>query len=157
MTELVVRLTKLSDQEHRFDYLAPGGARESLTLVTRSFLIHDLLHFAVESEAGLKDSFYGRLARAGGYLRLAEATAEDPGEVGLTEMVVGGFTALAKGQTTPEGATAAVIQWMGALDREPPPWLTDAFAHAVAERLRRLMGEWKATPFGGVMELRFPL
>ncbi len=157
MPDLLIRLTKLSDLEHRFAYTAPGGASEDLTLVTRSFLIHDLLHFAVEREAGLTDSFYGRLARSGDYRRLAEASVEDPGEVGLTEMVVGAFTAFAKGQATPEGAARAVSAWMRAQDRDPPPWLTAAFAHAVAERYRRLMGEWKATPFGATMELRFPL
>jgi hypothetical protein len=155
--ELVIRLTKLSDHEHRFEYSAPGGAGESLTLVTRSFLNHDLVHFAVESEAGLKDSFYGRLARAGGYARLAEATVDDPGEVGLTEMCVAALSTVAKGQGTPEGAVRAATEWMRTMDREPPAWLTDAFAHAVKERFRRLVGEWKATPFGGTMELRFPL
>ena len=158
MPELTIRLTKLSDQEHRFAYTTADGVSEDLTLVTRSFLIHDLLHFAVEREAGLSDSFYGRLARSGDYsAALAEASVEDPGEVGLTEMVVGAFTAHAKGQATPEGALRAVSAWMRAQDRDPPPWLTAAFAHAVAERYRRLMGEWKATPFGATMELRFPL
>jgi hypothetical protein len=70
---------------------------------------------------------------------------------------VGAFTAVAKGHATPEGAVRAVSAWMRAQDRDPPPWLTDAFGAAVAERFRRLMGEWKATPFGETMELRFPL
>ncbi len=155
--ELVVRLTKLSDREHRFDYVAPGGARERLTLNTRSFLVHDLLHFAVEREAGLADSFYGMLSRAGGYAALAEARPEIPGEAGLTEMVVGAFTAVAKGDAAPEAAARAAADWMRTLGREPPAWLNDLFARAVAERFRRLMGEWKAVPFGGTMELRFPV
>ena len=36
-----------------------------------------------------------------------------------------------------------------------PPWLDVAFAERVAERLRRLQGQWKATAFGGAMELVF--
>ena len=157
MPDLLIHLTKLSDAEHRFAWRTPDGAGEALTLVTRSFLIHDLLHFAIEREANLKDSFYGRLARAGDYRRLTEATADDPGEVGLTEMTVAAFTAVAKDQSSPEGAVRALTQWMQALDRELPPWLDDAFAHAVADRFRRLMGEWKAVRYGETMELKFPL
>jgi hypothetical protein len=157
MAELVVRLTKVSGDQHRFDYVRPDGTGEGLTLATRSFLLHDLLHFAVETEAGLRQSFYGLLAGAGSYAGLAEATAESSGEVGVTEMVVGAFTGLAKGEVAAEAAVAGAIGWMEALGRAPPPWLTTAFACGVAERFRRLMGEWRATPFGGTMTLRFPL
>lgn len=157
MPELVVELTKVSDDQHRFVYRRPDGSGESLLLTTRSFLLHDLLHFAVESEARLKDSFFGLLARAETYERLAEATGKAPGEVGLTEMVVGGFTGLAKGALEPAAAIAGVRQWMAALERTAPAWLTPAFAEVVAEHMRRLLGEWRATPFGGTMTLRFPL
>jgi hypothetical protein len=37
-----------------------------------------------------------------------------------------------------------------------PPWLTQDFAERVLERLRRVQGRWKATPFGQTMELTFP-
>ena len=37
-----------------------------------------------------------------------------------------------------------------------PDWLTEPFVVAVQERMRRLQGHWRATPFGGVMELPWP-
>lgn len=38
------------------------GARP-VACETRSYLVHDLLHYAVESEAGLSGGFWGNLAR----------------------------------------------------------------------------------------------
>lgn len=31
----------------------------------------------------------------------------------------------------------------------------DAFVDGALERMRQLWGQWKATPYGGVMELRW--
>ena len=64
---LLVRLTRLSDARHQFEYRRTDGSGEVLEMETRSLLTHDLAHFAVETEAGLGDGFYGRLARAGSY------------------------------------------------------------------------------------------
>jgi len=36
-----------------------------------------------------------------------------------------------------------------------PVWLTAELIARVRERMRRLEGEWRATPFGQTMELRF--
>ena len=41
------------------------------------------------------------------------------------------------------------------MDLRPPRWLSGAFIDAVRERMRRLEGQWKATPFGETMELVF--
>lgn len=38
---------------------------------------------------------------------------------------------------------------------EVPAWVDEVFIAAVQERMRHLMGHWKATPHGGVMELRW--
>ena len=34
-----------------------------------------------------------------------------------------------------------------------PAWVTEELVDAVQERMRRLVGHWKATPYGGSMEL----
>ena len=38
-----------------------------------------------------------------------------------------------------------------------PTWLTADFVAAVQESMRRLVGRWRATTFGDVLELTWPL
>ncbi len=64
---LALRFTRVSPTHHRFEYRRPDGSGEAVEMETRSFLFHNLLHYAVESEAGLRGSFYGILGKIGGY------------------------------------------------------------------------------------------
>jgi hypothetical protein len=43
-----------------------------------------------------------------------------------------------------------------ALGSELADWLTEEFVTRVKERLRRLVGHWNATPYGGSMDLEWP-
>jgi len=129
-----------------------------MDLETHSVLYHDLLHFAVETEAGLRGSFYGLLAKVGGYAELTLSGEALGGEAQITEIVVGALTGVFK-QTAPD-AGAAVAQmhaYMQDIGVRPPAWLTAEFVHRAKEHMRQLVGRWKATPFGETMELRFPL
>ena len=157
---LKLHLTKLSNSHHRFACLRRDGTGEAVELETRNFLLHDLIHFAVESEAGLKNSFYGLLARGETYAALSAAditSGAHPGgaEILLAERIVGAFTPLAEAVATPEQTVAGAQNLLAANGEPLPQWLDVAFAERVAERLRRLQGQWKATVFGGAMELIF--
>jgi hypothetical protein len=158
VTALIVRLTRVSPTRHRLAYVRPDGTGEAVELVTREALKHDLLHFAVESEAGLQGSFYGLLAKVGGYAELTVAGgAALGGEVAVTERVVGAFTGALEGGLDPDAFVARVAEFLEIYDERAPRWLTREFVLAVAERMRQLEGRWKATPFGQTMELAFPL
>jgi hypothetical protein len=157
---LTLRLTKLSNTHHRFAYGRSDGTGQTLELATRNFLLHDLIHFAVESEGRFKNSFYGLLDRGETYESLGDADITDdthPGgaEILMTERIVGAFTALAKGAATPDQTIAGMENLLEAYGEPMPSWLNVAFAERVEERLRRLQGEWKATPFGETLELQF--
>ncbi|RYD92308.1 MAG: hypothetical protein EOP61_25810, partial [Sphingomonadales bacterium] len=67
MAELKLRFTRLNEARHRFEAVRPDGVSEALEFETRSYLLHDFVHFAVEMEAGLQSGFYGQLARGGVY------------------------------------------------------------------------------------------
>jgi hypothetical protein len=54
---------KLTDDQHSLQVVRDDGSREEIECETRSFLEHDLLHFAVEREAGLHSGFWGHVAR----------------------------------------------------------------------------------------------
>ena len=120
---------------------------------TRSLLVHDLSHFAVECEAGLQDGFYGRLARAGSY---AEVSQMDPDVLGLERVVVV-FQGLVKSDAGAEQAWPRLIATFSAMEEPLPGWLDADMAARIHGRLRALLGQQRATPFGQAMELRFPL
>jgi len=159
VSALALRFTRVSPTHHRFEYRRPDGTGEAVEMETRSLLTHDLLHYAVETEAGLRGSFYGLLAKIGGYeeLRVAGGAALG-GEVAITERVVGALTgALAAEMLDPAAFLAEFAEFCEAYEERPPRWLTADFVERVAERMRQLQGRWKATPFGETMELAFPL
>ena len=152
---LTIRLTRISSTEHRFEYERADGTGEALDLVTREFLRHDMVHFAVETEARLRGSFYGLLDKIGGYAELTLEGAALGGEAQITEMIVGPL----QNALAPDGAATdiaeRIVTFMRDMGLIPPRWLTGAFIDAVRERVRRLEGEWKATPFGEAMTLVF--
>ena len=153
MSELLVRLTRLSNERHRFEYRRPDSSGEAVEMETRSLLTHDLTHFAVESEAGLQDGFYGRLARSGSY---AEMSAMDTDALGVERVVVV-FQGLAKTEAEPGQAWWRLVGTFSAMDEPFPEWIDPEVAGRIQQRLRGLLGQWRATPFGQTMELRFPL
>jgi hypothetical protein len=152
---MLIRLTKLTNDRHRIEFVRKDGTRDAAELETRNFLLHDLIHFAVESEANLKSSFYGAIAAGRTYARMSE-DAPLEGEILMTERIVGAMTGCAKGQATTADFVAGMKNLLDAHGEPMPPWLTQDFAERVLERLRRVQGRWKATPFGQTMELTFP-
>ena len=159
MAELALSFRRVSPAHHRFTFRRPDGTGESVEMETRSLLFHDLLHYAVETEAGLRGSFYGLLAKVGGYeeLRVAGGMALG-GEIAISERVVGALTGALARETLDDAAfIRQVTEFLEVYDEGSPRWLTPTFVVAVRERMRELEGRWKATPFGEAMELAFPL
>ncbi len=152
---LTIRLTRISPTHHRFEYLRADGTGESLDLMTREFLRHDLVHFAVETEARLRGSFYGLLDKIGGYAEISLEGAALGGEAQITEMVVGPLQNALAPDTAGASVADHIAEFMRDMGLIPPRWLSGAFIDAVRERVRRLEGEWKAIPFGETMTLVF--
>lgn len=154
---VVVRFRRVSPTHHRFEVVR-GGASEAAELETRSTLLHDLVHFAVESEAGLRDSFYGRLARGVAYAALAapEMAVAMSGEIAATERVVAALQGAWKRGLAPAAFVATLRDYFRNLGEPAPEWLTPGLIERAASRLRELEGAWRATQFGDPLELRFP-
>lgn len=154
-------LTRVTNTHHRFEIVRADGSREFADLETRSHLMHDLIHFAVEAEAGMTEGFWGLLANGTSLSTLNDREtamkAFEPGvQLGLAEAVVGPVTALVQGKLDPAGLLRAFHERFLAGGDRIPSWLNDAFLMRVMERMRRLLGQWKATPFGERMELVWP-
>ncbi len=151
-----IALTKISESKHRFAATRANGSVESLELETRSFLIHDLTHFALESTAKLSGGFYGALAAGTPYGALAGETAQPvTGEALAIETVVGPLSGALRGDIDAPAFTARLAGYFTDLGRDVPTWLTPETIAATSARFKALMGQWKATPFGATMELSF--
>jgi hypothetical protein len=135
------------------------GPTESVECESRSYLLHDFLHFAVESEARLGGGFWGNLA-AGKTLaqmndRSGAGMADSAGEMGAIERIVGALHQTTKGRSSSD-IVASVRGFYESIGEQAPAWLTEALLDGVHERMRRLQGAWRATPRGGRLELSFP-
>jgi hypothetical protein len=124
-----------------------GVVVEDVELETRSYLVHDLAHFAVEAEGGLDDGFWGHVARGVSFAALSPKSGAPAGDA----------VALMRAEKL-----AAPFQslWHGRLERASYRDLAgvdDAFIDGALERMRKLMGHWKATPFHETMELAWPV
>ena len=169
-----ILLRKISDQQHELAIVREGfaregfaregfardsGAGESVVCETRSYLRHDLLHYAVEAEARIEGGFWGSLARGRTLAEMNDRARMPPGsdaaEIATVEQVVGVLSGAAKGRSTAD-VVAAVERYGAATDGPVPAWLTEPFVAAVQERLRGLLGAWKATPYGETMALDWP-
>jgi hypothetical protein len=156
---MLIRLTRLTNERHRLEVVRRDGTREARDLETRSALLHDLVHYAVETEAGLGASFYGRLANGETYEELMTQPSEGA-EAMQTEAVVARIQGMAGDDAwsggDPERLAQSIIAGFLALGRQPPTWLTGEFIVRVRERLRRVQGQWRATPFHQTLVLEFP-
>lgn len=160
MSTLFITLTNVSPTHHRFACMSDDGLREEAELETKTYLYHDLLHFAVESEAFLADSFYGKLLKGESYRSLSERKMEaavltEGKEIMMTERVVGVMTGVLQSDASPEVAIESLRNLLSASGERFPQWFTGDFVIQVKERMRKLWGEWQGTPFGETMTLEF--
>ena len=158
---MLIRFTRLTNDRHRLELIRADGTSEAHELETRSALLHDLVHYAVETEAGLEASFYGRLASGTTYEALLVEPPSTDAEAMQTEGVVGRIQGIAKNDTwssiDPASFAASMAAGFRAVGQEPPTWLTGDLIVRVRERLRRVQGQWRATPFHQTLALEFPL
>jgi len=157
---LHIAFRKISDDRHALEIAREDGSREQVECETRSYLLHDFLHYAVESEAGIDYGFWGNLARGKTLDDMNDRTgaamvAEKP-EMGAVEQIVGALHGVTKGVSAAE-LVSGMRRFAEALQATMPDWLTEQFVVAVQERLRKLVGQWKATPHGGTMALKWPV
>lgn len=150
MSALLLRFTRINPTQHRFEALRADGTRESRELETRSFLTHDFVHFALETEAKLAGGFYGALASGAPY---GYDNAGD--EARAIESVVGPLQSALKGEIDADAFVAHFRAMHASAGSAAPDWLDAGLIARVAARFRQLQGQWRATPFGEAMELSF--
>jgi hypothetical protein len=147
---MLVRFQRIDDRSHRLTVVRTDRSSIERTLETHSVLLHDLVHLAVEAEAGIDDGFWGLLASGVDFEELlAEASHPTRAGIRLAESLVGPMQAVWKGHLTADGYVA--------MARDAAPFVDSAFVDRVLERLRRLWGHWNGTPFHEAMEVTWPI
>jgi hypothetical protein len=151
-----IELRKMSDLEHELTIVRPDGGRETARCETRSTLTHDLLHYAAEREAGVQTGFWGTLAAGRTLADMNDRTGvalggSGPGVMAI-ERIVGPLTAAAKG-AAPDALARRLADYLAETGDRAPDWLTPGFVAAVQQRMRRLLGAWRAVEFGQVLSL----
>jgi hypothetical protein len=143
----VVRITftKLSDQQHTVLIERSDGTSESVDLDSRSFLRHDLAHFAVELELGLDGGVWGSVARGGSL----SGDGLDGTDMVLAETVSGPMQTMMRTHAGP-GDIHEV------LERVAPSVASMDLAERLHARMRTLRGQWLATAYGAHMVLTWP-
>jgi hypothetical protein len=140
-----IAFTKISDQRHAVKITRTDGSAESIELESRSFLRHDLAHFAIETELPIRKGYWGCVA-AGASLAGAGVTGE---ESQLAESLAGPIQTLFRTEAGPDAYRELI--------RKFAPTGTDpTLAARVHECIRQLRGHWRATPYGGEMKLEWP-
>jgi len=153
-----IRLTKLDDRRHVLE-IERGGRSERVELETRSTLHHDLTHLAVEEAAGIDQGFFGALAAGRSLAELGagvrDGAPEYVGPMLQVERAVVMLQQLTRRDEDPAELLARIRASLAHQNASPPSWLTLELVAAVRERLRRLLGQWRATPYGECLELRW--
>src|SRR5690606_31819778 len=130
----------LTPRTHLLAIRRDDDSVDSVELETRSLLVHDLTHYAVERTLGLHDAFYGQLARGASLEKLSDSSAPWPEgtEIAYAESIVGPMQSFLCGHIARERL---------------PDW---PFVDSVAQEFRAAYGKWKGTPWGSPCVLLWP-
>ena len=152
-----ILLTRITNDRHSLTVVRDDGSSDLVVLETRSCFVHDLLHYAVESSAGLQEGFWGTLAKGTTLAEVNDRTGDfamgNP-NTAMIELAAAVLSGALKGRTAAE-LVAGLRGYLEATGKALPPWFTEALVADVQERMRRLLGHWKATAFGQAMELEW--
>jgi hypothetical protein len=123
------------------------------------FPLHDLTHYAVETELGFRRGFYGLIADG---WEIAETTGKTargplPEETLEVEYLVSAFSAERAGGAvaTAEEFNHLAATYASARGTRSPRPLTDDDLARVRSRFAELATQWRALPTDSTLELRF--
>ncbi|MEO6536215.1 MAG: hypothetical protein ABIT47_00850 [Candidatus Paceibacterota bacterium] len=151
-----ISFVRISPTHHRFSYERENGSGESIELETKTYLLHDFVHFCVESEAQLTGGFYGQLAQGSTFADLVGTPNSELSGMGLdVERVVGALTGVVQGRITPDALLDGLKNLYQAYGKPIPGWVNQEYIAQVSERYRKLNGQWNSLRFGERLDLVF--
>ncbi|MEM9187574.1 MAG: hypothetical protein AAGF12_00260 [Myxococcota bacterium] len=152
-----IRFHKLTDAHHRLEIERSDGTKDEVECETRSYLLHDLTHFAVESAAELDHGFWALLARGVSLAALAHDAKEATAWPRL--MAIEKIVASLQGPLShqePRALHAHFTDLADAQNTALPEWFTEDMLSRAQDIRRRLVGHWRATAYGKTMQISWP-
>jgi hypothetical protein len=145
-------MTRTNPDRHRFEIVRSDGTTETADLETRSMLVHDLVHYAVEMEVPFREGFYGLLAQGKRLSELNDNTQPWPvgTEIAAAESLVGPLQSMLKTGDFDASAARAKFE---TYRPDPPPL---KLLERIGRRFRSAQGRYLATRFGETLELEWP-
>jgi hypothetical protein len=162
LPELLLQFTKRTDGGSVLRCVRADGSVTWQRLDGRQgafFPLHDLTHYAVETELRFRAGFYGLIATG---WDIDDTTGKGtrgglPDETVVVEHLVGSFSAEAAGGIpwTADAFNEQAAAFAANRGRPAPRVLSaEELAH-VRSRIRELFLQWDAVPLGGTLELPF--
>jgi hypothetical protein len=159
---LGVRFTRRADGAVVFELRRPDGTttwQKRTGSTAEFFAVHDLTHYAVESELGFRRAFYGLVADGWDLTDFGTPWPRGPmpPDALPAEFIVGCFdTARAAGSPlTAADCNHAAAAYFAAAGRPVP--VTDDELARVRDVVADLVWRWHALPLGDSLELSFAL
>ncbi len=149
---MIIKIQKTSSTHHIFSYIRKDGTGEEKELESKSFLLHDLLHFCVESEAHTEDGFFGALKKGRTLSSLRSLNESENKNMMVIEQIVGALTGITKGADVSHSYEYLRDLWK-VEGTDAPEFFTKDFISRVEDMYRRIIGKWKSVPFGETMVL----
>lgn len=141
-----IQFQKCNAAEHLLTTFLQGKVAEQHRYPTKTYFLHDVVHYCVEKELGIKNGFWGLLSQG------CKTTDFGNGKVSLkelsrTEKIVGPV------QSFFSGHMPADLFWenMKLVSLELPA----GFLNVVVAQVKGIMDRWRYLPVGEVLELEF--
>lgn len=161
---LTIRLTRKHDGAVVFDLRRNDGTstwQKRSGPTARFFAVHDLTHYAVETELGFRRAFYGLVAEGWDLSDFGHPWPRGPlpDEALPAEVIVGCFdrARATRELLSAEDCNSAAASYFTNAGRSSPVAVTDDDLARVRTRLSELVWQWNALPDGDTMELEFGL
>ncbi len=150
-----IRFHKGKDAKYTITWMRGNQASEFFR-ASEYFVSHDLTHYAVEMTFGMKNAFYGLMARGweiDDFGRKDPETGKTrplPLEAGQAEMIVSLIQLERSGSLSPEETLTLVREQLaGSLT------ITEDHLATIRAAYQNLIAQWNALPLDGSLELKF--
>jgi hypothetical protein len=141
--------TKNNPATHTITIFKDGEKWDEVTLDTKTYFLHDLVHYCVESELRLKQGFWGMIDQGYKMDQLSGKTNELTDELRRIEHIVGATQSVYSGYMSAEmfHENLKVIQYS----------VSEGFLEKVMEKVKSVTDKWTYLPVGDSLKLEFAI
>lgn len=143
-----ISFKKINLSTHQLSVSENDNMMLQASLDSFTYLLHDIVHFCVESELKIKDGFWGLISQGYHPHQLSGKENELTHTLRLTEHIVGPVQSIFNGHM-PAGLFQETMEQIG---------FSCDYSHFLEEvlfRIEHIINEWKFLPIGEVLELEF--